>query len=71
MQLLEDGKAYTATIHVGGSSPSSGLSAVPTVHVPAAGEVTHEVEFGVVQPAGLGRLKLRLLHPVDSSTASE
>jgi hypothetical protein len=71
LQLQEDAAAYTATLHIGGTEPGSGLSVQPAVLNPAAGHVTHEIGFSVAKPAGLGEFKLRLLHPVDSSAASK
>lgn len=71
LQLQEDAAAYTATIRIGGSEPCSGLTVLPTVLSAAARHVTHEIGFSVAKPQGLGGLQLRLLHPVDSSAASE
>jgi hypothetical protein len=56
---------------IGGSEPCAGLSVNATMLNPAAGSVTHEIGFSVAKPQGLGGFKLRLLHPVDSSAASE
>jgi hypothetical protein len=71
LKLQEDAAAYTATLRIGGTGVCSGLSVQPAVLNPAAGLVTHELGFSVAEPPGLGEFILRLLHPVDSLTASK